>query len=97
MDDQDRYTRITLRIPRDLHVKLAAEAEKLTRSMNAEIINRLELSFISDPTGMQEANDTLLKSIREFQSLWDRMQVPEYFQFLDELEAKKRKRAPPPG
>ena len=45
MDDhEDRYQRITLRIPKDLHTKLMSEAEAKSRSMNAEIIDRLHLA-----------------------------------------------------
>jgi hypothetical protein len=45
MDKDDRYTRITLRIPRDLHELLAEAAEQTSKSMNAEIIARLIESF----------------------------------------------------
>lgn len=45
MDKDDRYTRITLRIPRDLHELLAEAAEQTSKSMNAEIIARLLESF----------------------------------------------------
>lgn len=45
MDTEGRYTRITLRIPRDLHKNLAEHAERTSKSMNAEIIARLEESF----------------------------------------------------
>lgn len=45
MSDEDRYTRITLRIPRDLHTKLQTSSEVVSHSMNAEIVQRLEDSF----------------------------------------------------
>ena len=45
MDKDDRYTRITLRIPRDLHQKLADAADDTSKSMNAEIVARLQESF----------------------------------------------------
>lgn len=45
MDKDDRYTRITLRIPKDLHERLADSADKTSKSMNAEIIARLSESF----------------------------------------------------
>lgn len=41
----DGYTRITLRIPDGLHSKLTAEAARTSKSMNAEIVARLESSF----------------------------------------------------
>ena len=43
--EDERYTRITLRIPRELHTRLQGEADKRSRSQNAEIIERLEGSF----------------------------------------------------
>jgi prolyl-tRNA editing enzyme YbaK/EbsC (Cys-tRNA(Pro) deacylase) len=43
MDDEKE--RITLRIPRDLHTLVSAEAEKSTRSLNGEILARLWSSF----------------------------------------------------
>lgn len=42
---QDEYTRITLRIPQDLHARLANAAENTSKSLNAEIIARLQESF----------------------------------------------------
>lgn len=41
----DGYTRITLRIPDGLHAKLTGEAARTSKSMNAEIVARLEGSF----------------------------------------------------
>ncbi len=46
--DDDRYTRITLRIPKALHARLQAEADSTSKSMNAEIIARVETSFGSE-------------------------------------------------
>lgn len=47
MDEEDRYTRITLRIPRELHGLLSEAAEHTSKSLNAEIIGRLTSSFES--------------------------------------------------
>lgn len=41
----DRYTRITLRLPKDLHAQLEAEAERTSKSLNAEIVARLSASL----------------------------------------------------
>ena len=38
------YTRITFRIPTDLHQELMQAAEENSRSMNAEIIARLRIA-----------------------------------------------------
>lgn len=45
MDDEDRYTRITLRIPRELHRNLSEAADRTSKSLNAEIVGRLEQTF----------------------------------------------------
>lgn len=51
MEDEDRYTRITLRIPKDLHQALAAAAEQTSKSLNAEIVGRLAASTAEDGRG----------------------------------------------
>ena len=43
--EEDRYTRITLRIPKELHAALTVEADATSKSLNAEIIARLQASF----------------------------------------------------
>lgn len=43
--DDDRYTRITLRIPKDLHAMLQEAADTSSKSVNAEIIERVRQSF----------------------------------------------------
>lgn len=65
MDTDNRYTRITLRIPKELHSLLTDEAEKTSKSLNAEIVARLERSIESDRIGLtRDAIDTLgLQSI----------------------------------
>lgn len=44
----DGYTRITLRIPNELHARLSDRAARTSKSMNAEIIDRIESSFKGD-------------------------------------------------
>lgn len=55
MDDDDRYTRITLRLPKDLHTKLAQSADATSKSLNAEIIARTQASFDTSPIDSQRA------------------------------------------
>lgn len=43
--DEDNLTRITFRMPRELHAKVAEAAQASNRSMNAEIVARLEQSL----------------------------------------------------
>lgn len=64
----DGYTRITLRIPDELHAKLTEEAAKTSKSMNAEIINRLEQTFpqpIEDRLLREMLQERLSALIRE--------------------------------
>jgi hypothetical protein len=45
MANQDDYIKTALRLPRDIHAKLLGAADATGKSMNAEIIARLESSF----------------------------------------------------
>lgn len=45
MEEEDRYTRITLRIPKELQAQIARAALATSKSQNAEIIARLQGSF----------------------------------------------------
>ena len=45
MATQDEYIKTALRLPRGLHRSIQESAEKRGRSMNAEIISRLDRSF----------------------------------------------------
>ena len=60
------YQRITLRIPTDLHKKIMELAEKSSKSMNAEVIARLQNS-IEDSNNFDESKikDLLREVIRE--------------------------------
>lgn len=77
MDEEDRYTRITLRIPKDLHEILTAAADRTSKSLNAEIIGRLQASVPDDSEARALAvlperssiRDDLMDSIRELTAL----------------------------
>lgn len=45
MAKQDDYIKTQVRLPSDLHARIQLAAEKTGRSMNAEILSRLEWSF----------------------------------------------------
>lgn len=45
MATQDEYIKTALRLPRALHAEIQASAEDRGRSMNAEIITRLQKSY----------------------------------------------------
>ncbi|MGV3679800.1 MAG: toxin-antitoxin system HicB family antitoxin [Acidovorax sp.] len=60
MDEDDRYTRITLRIPKDLHGVLAAEAGRTSKSLNAQIVESLTFGLES-ATRLGAIKDSLIK------------------------------------
>ncbi|TJZ69753.1 Arc family DNA-binding protein [Chitiniphilus eburneus] len=61
---QDDYLKTALRLPRELHSRIQEAAAKSGRSMNAELIHRLESSF--QPTTIDESAvaDRLLIMLR---------------------------------
>lgn len=56
--EDDHYTRITLRIPKELHQLIQNSAHKTSKSVNAEIIGRLQESFTQyiSPGGLLSSN-----------------------------------------
>ncbi|MFE5592021.1 Arc family DNA-binding protein [Streptomyces sp. NPDC056549] len=46
--------RMTLRLPEDVHVRLAAQAEADRRSLNSEIVHLLEVALAGVEVGMGE-------------------------------------------
>lgn len=63
--EDDNNTRITLRLPKSLHSKLQDAADATSKSMNAEIIARLESSFAGgDPSALITAIAHLNVAIR---------------------------------
>lgn len=62
MSEDDGFVRITLRLPRNLHQKLT-EAAAGKKSMNAEIIERLELTFGPAPEISQELVDFITERL----------------------------------
>lgn len=78
MDKDDRYTRITLRIPKDLHLKLSDAADETSKSMNAEIIARLEESFRPRYRGMPSVADLIYSKMQDPNTtLWDAIDLSE--------------------
>lgn len=67
--DDERITRITLRIPRELDERLDAEALRTSKSKNAEIVGRLEESFVERGSADLDAFEAKLdKYLGEFES-----------------------------
>lgn len=65
--EQDRYTRITLRLPRELHVQLDEAANEMSRSTNAEIVARLQQAL--QPNRENELIDLVVKQMSQIQQL----------------------------
>lgn len=71
-----------VRMPQELKEKIAASAKELNRSMNADIVARLEQSFEKPITSEHEVND-----LREL--LQQSMDTnKKYFQMITELLRK---------
>ncbi|WGT64772.1 hypothetical protein [Variovorax paradoxus] len=83
MEDEDRYTRITLRIPKDLHTQLSDEADRTSKSLNAEIVDRLSRTFQGDDTAkLMRSNTVLLRALADFVLL--RHKHPEVMVTMEE-------------
>lgn len=53
LTNQDDFIKTALRLPRELHAAIQESATASSRSMNAEIIARLERSFDSEKLGLR--------------------------------------------
>lgn len=53
--EEDRYTRITLRLPKELHARLEEAADATSKSLNAEIVGRLDASFSATAAAPMES------------------------------------------
>lgn len=62
VDTRKNFTRTTLRIPQELYERLA-EATENKRSVNAEIISRLEASFLDGPPAISRDAAVALHSL----------------------------------
>lgn len=61
MAKQDDFIKTALRLPRDLHTRLQADASKSGRSLNAEFIAALEAGTRAGPDFGQEINERLAR------------------------------------
>lgn len=60
MATQDDYQRITVRIPPELHAQLTDAARDTSKSVNAEIVGRLEASFQPMAIARREETEELI-------------------------------------
>lgn len=65
MNEEDRHTRITLRIPKEMHNRLVASAYERSHSMNAEILRRIDLSFSVEEDNIGKLSEWAVKVHKE--------------------------------
>lgn len=84
--NQSDFIKTALRLPKDLHAQLHAEAQETGRSYNAEIVARLQKSFENEPgdelthprleTALQKLRDEMKLLAKTQQQLVD-LQSPK--------------------
>lgn len=87
---EDDYTRITLRIPKELHAKLSADAKSSSKSMNAEIIARLNTSFQDDDQYRFRSAESIGKHVDNIKSEYGELSS-ELIQVIAAYFAKNNK------
>lgn len=65
MARQDEWVRITLRLPREVHEKLTGALDDTNRSMNAEIVARLEETFAFEQEGVAMTREAVKSFARK--------------------------------
>lgn len=90
--EEDNLTRITFRMPRELHAKVAEAAQASNRSMNAEIVARLERSLVTPDEDQAASYRTLLSDITRLLDNREDKLLTELKAFLElSLEGKSGK------
>ena len=75
---EETFVRVTLRLPKSLHERIAAEADRKTSTTNAEVVMRLEKSLLdgaghSDQQGRTSVSKEDLAALKaELETLLDR-------------------------
>ena len=75
--NDEKFVRVTLRLPKSLHETLAAEADRKTSTTNAEVVTRLEKSLLEAEAAQsavagQVSKEDLLGLRNEIDALLDR-------------------------
>ncbi|MFT8952976.1 MAG: Arc family DNA-binding protein [Gluconobacter sp.] len=75
MDSEEKYQRVNLRIPRELHARVMEAAGERSHSMNAEIVQRLDVSFkpYSSIPLLLAASDDISSQEQELVGMWRSM------------------------
>lgn len=88
MAREDHQMRI--RVPADLEVQIRIAAGQNGRSMNAEIIHRLERSFDGrDAIGYEAASVRFERTLDQFKSIMDRIPLEDVLDFLEAKDAER--------
>ncbi|TCT09482.1 Arc family DNA-binding protein [Paralcaligenes ureilyticus] len=72
---QDDYIKTALRLPRDLHARLLKSSEQTGKSMNAEIIARLDVSLDGERESQKKVIDSLLAKHNHLQKTVENIQA----------------------
>jgi hypothetical protein len=92
MAKQDDYVRYTIRVPADLYGKLQEAAGE--KSINAEIITRLEASFDKFlPEGLHDEGREIVRQLREEREAIERVmatKVPIFEKMMADLEGLQK-------
>lgn len=87
MSDNPKHVTVRLRVPPELRDKIAASSEQYNRSMNADMVARLEKSFESESP---ETNERREKEITYINSMFQELiQKNEKLEKENELYNKK--------
>ena len=85
MAKQDDFTRLQVRLPKELHESLVEAAAKTGRSMNSEIVERLYVSGSSLEDFRQSLRDTIEKNIETDLINGDLRRMDEYKKALKDV------------
>lgn len=83
-----------IRIPADLEVEIRLAASRSGRSMNAEIVHRLQRSFAdNDAIGYEATTARLEQVLGSFESLVARIPMDDVLDFLEAKDAERAAKA----
>lgn len=86
MAKQDDYVRITTRIPPDLHTALVKLAQKTERSLNGELVARLQVAVA---LAEEELNQPIIEQTNARYQVAD--PLPELFEIIRALPIEKQR------
>lgn len=87
MSDNPKHVTVRLRVPPELRDKIAASSEQYNRSMNADMVARLEQSFEQPPSA--ELSPTQLEQITKAAGASYMAVIARHLESLSEDEGNK--------